>query len=165
MGTASSLTPVRAFYYLETPKNAIFAAECVSAQRLMNPITTNAVFTHGSSGICLTDIPVGSATSSRWGGASSWLAGGTDLLVGIRSGVRDPARVIDLKQIPELTAIEIDETAVRIGAAASAFDVLHNSVVPSQFPGLAEAVYQSTGRRFRDLPLNPPKIMAALANS
>ena len=38
------------------------------------------------------------------GAASSWLAGGTDLLVGIRLGARDPARVIDLKQIPELTA-------------------------------------------------------------
>ena len=85
------------------------------------------------------------------GAASSWLAGGTDLLVGIRLGARDPARVIDLKQIPELTAIEIDETAVRIGAAASAFDVLHNSDVPSQFPGLAEALNligstQITGR-------------------
>ena len=85
------------------------------------------------------------------GVASSWLAGGTDLLVGIRLGARDPARVIDLKKIPELTAIEIDETAVRIGAAASAFDVLHNSDVPSQFPGLAEALNligstQITGR-------------------
>jgi carbon-monoxide dehydrogenase medium subunit len=79
------------------------------------------------------------------------LAGGTDLLVGIRLGARDPARVIDLKQIPELTAIEIDETSVRIGAAASAFDVLHNSDVPSLFPGLAEALNligstQITGR-------------------
>ena len=85
------------------------------------------------------------------GAASSWLAGGTDLLVGIRLGTRDPARVIDLKQIPELTAIEIDETSVRIGAAASAFDVLHNSDVPSLFPGLAEALNligstQITGR-------------------
>ena len=85
------------------------------------------------------------------GAASSWLAGGTDLLVGIRLGARDPARVIDLKQIPELTAIEIDETSVRIGAAASAFDVLHNSDVPSLFPGLAEALNligstQITGR-------------------
>ena len=45
------------------------------------------------------------------------------------------------KQIPELTAIEVGETAlVRIGAAASAFDVLHNSDVPSLFPGLAEAL-------------------------
>ena len=74
------------------------------------------------------------------GAVSSWLAGGTDLLVGIRLGARDPARVIDLKQIPELTAIEMDDTSVRIGAAASAFDVLHNSDVPTLFPGLAEAL-------------------------
>ena len=85
------------------------------------------------------------------GAASSWLAGGTDLLVGIRLGARDPARVIDLKQIPELTSIEIDETSVRIGAAAPVFDVLHNSDVPSLFPGLAEALNlivstQITGR-------------------
>ena len=74
------------------------------------------------------------------GAASSWLAGGTDLLVGIRLGARDPSRVVDLKQIPELTAIEIDDASVRIGAAASAFDVLHHSEVPSLFPGLAEAL-------------------------
>ena len=74
------------------------------------------------------------------GAASSWLAGGTDLLVGIRLGARDPARVVDLKKIPELTAIEIDDASVRIGAAASAFDVLHNSDVPILFPGLAEAL-------------------------
>ena len=74
------------------------------------------------------------------GAVSSWLAGGTDLLVGIRLGARDPARVIDLKQIPELTAIEIDDASVRIGAATSAFDVLHNSDVPTFFPGLAEAL-------------------------
>ena len=85
------------------------------------------------------------------GAVSSWLAGGTDLLVGIRLGARDPARVIDLKQIPELTTIEIDETSVRIGAAASAFDVLHHSDVPTLFPGLAEALNligstQITGR-------------------
>ena len=77
--------------------------------RPVNPITTRVVFTDGSSGIYLPDISVGSATSVGDGAASSWLAGGTDLLVGIRLGARDPARVIDLKQIPELTAIEIDD--------------------------------------------------------
>ena len=74
------------------------------------------------------------------GAASSWLAGGTDLLVGIRLGARDPARVVDLKKIPELTSIQIDETSVRIGAATSAFDVLHNSEATALFPGLAEAL-------------------------
>ncbi len=35
-------------------------------------------------------------------------------------------------------------------------------IVPPM-PAIAEAVYQSTGVRFRDLPLNPPKIVAGLA--
>ena len=34
-------------------------------------------------------------------------------------------------------------------------------IVPPM-PAIAEAVYQSTGVRFRDLPLNPPKIVAGL---
>lgn len=85
------------------------------------------------------------------GSASAWLAGGTDLLVGIRLGARDPSRIVDLKQIPELTAIELGKDAVRIGAAASAFDVLHHSDVPLLYPGLAEALdligsTQITGR-------------------
>ena len=40
------------------------------------------------------------------GGDAACLAGGTDLLVGIRLGMRDPNRVIDLKHIPELTSTE-----------------------------------------------------------
>ncbi len=74
------------------------------------------------------------------GAASSWLAGGTDLLVGIRLGARDPFRVVDIKRIPELTLVKVGETSVRIGAAASAFDVLHHSDVASLFPGLADAL-------------------------
>ena len=67
-------------------------------------------------------------------------AGGTDLLVGVRLGTRNPERVVDLKKIPELTAINIDAEAVHIGAAASAFSILHDSDVPSFFPGFAEAL-------------------------
>ena len=74
------------------------------------------------------------------GAASSWLAGGTDLLVGIRLGARDPFLVVDVKRIPELTLVKVGETSVRIGAAASAFDVLHHSDVASLFPGLADAL-------------------------
>ena len=74
------------------------------------------------------------------GAIASVLAGGTDLLVGVRLGTRSPERVVDLKQIPELTAIHVDSESVQIGAAASAFSILHNSDVPSCFPGLAEAL-------------------------
>ena len=47
------------------PKSAIFAIPCIAMPRPVNPITTKVVFTDGSSGIYLPDIPVGSATSSR----------------------------------------------------------------------------------------------------
>jgi carbon-monoxide dehydrogenase medium subunit len=74
------------------------------------------------------------------GGNAAWLAGGTDLLVGIRLGLRDPNRVIDLKHIPELTALEVGADQVLIGAAASAYDILHNSEIGSLCPGLADAL-------------------------
>lgn len=85
------------------------------------------------------------------GGATSLLAGGTDLLVGIRMGTRTPSRIMDLKHIPELVAIESDEHAVRLGAAVTAFEILHQSDVGAWFPGLAEALNligstQITGR-------------------
>jgi carbon-monoxide dehydrogenase medium subunit len=74
------------------------------------------------------------------GAIASVLAGGTDLLVGVRLGTRSPERVVDLKKIPELTAINVDAEAVQIGAAASAFSILHDSDVPTFFPGLAQAL-------------------------
>ena len=74
------------------------------------------------------------------GGNAAWLAGGTDLLVGIRLGLRDPNRVIDLKHIPELMALEVGADQVLIGAAASAYDILHNSEIGSLCPGLADAL-------------------------
>jgi carbon-monoxide dehydrogenase medium subunit len=74
------------------------------------------------------------------GGNAAWLAGGTDLLVGIRLGLRDPNRVIDLKHIPELMALEVGTDQVLIGAAASAYDILHNSEIGSLCPGLADAL-------------------------
>ena len=72
--------------------------------------------------------------------SASWLAGGTDLLVGIRLGMRDPSRIIDLKQIPELMALDVSEDSILIGAAASAYDILHNSEIGSLCPGLADAL-------------------------
>ncbi len=51
-------------------------------------------------------------------GAARILAGGTDLLVQMRSGVVRPGLIVDIKKIPELTGVE--ETAdggFKVGAA------------------------------------------------
>ena len=45
------------------------------------------------------------------------LAGGTDLLVGIRLGNRSAKSVVDLKKIPELTTVQWENGKVSIGAA------------------------------------------------
>ena len=74
------------------------------------------------------------------GGGASWLAGGTDLLVGIRLGSRDPSRIVDLKRIPELMAIEVESDQFRLGAAVSAYDLLRHPTVAMLYPGLAEAL-------------------------
>lgn len=53
-------------------------------------------------------------------GQARALAGGTDLIPQMREGRRAVARVVDLKRIPELTAIDRhDDGGWRIGAAAS----------------------------------------------
>jgi CO/xanthine dehydrogenase FAD-binding subunit len=54
--------------------------------------------------------------------------------------MRDPRRIIDLKQIPELMALEVSGDSILIGAAASAYDILHNSEIGSLCPGLADAL-------------------------
>ena len=48
------------------------------------------------------------------------LAGGTDLLIQFRAGVRQPSAFIDVKYIPELIAIGERGDAIRIGASAAA---------------------------------------------
>ena len=74
------------------------------------------------------------------GDQPAWLAGGTDLLVGMRLGAKNPDRIVDLKRIPELMAIVEDETAVRLGAAVASYDLVRHPTVAGLYPGLAEAL-------------------------
>ena len=65
---------------------------------------------------------------------------GTDLLVGMRLGAKNPDRIVDLKRIPELMAIVEDESAVRLGAAVASYDLVRHPSVAGLYPGLAEAL-------------------------
>jgi len=61
----------------------------------------------------------------------------------------------------------IDTVIVEVPNPLHPFGVKGVGEVPivPPMPAIAEAVYQSTGVRFRDLPLNPPKILAALLDN
>lgn len=72
-------------------------------------------------------------------GSARILAGGTDLLVQIRAGFAKPSLVVDVKNIPELQTISLDDDGVRIGAAVSGAELGENDAVKAAWPGLVEA--------------------------
>ena len=75
----------------------------------------------------------------KHGDAARPLAGGTDLLVQMHSGLHRPEVVVDLKRIDELAALEIGADEVRIGAARSTALLRENEELVGLLPGLLEA--------------------------
>ncbi len=69
------------------------------------------------------------------------LAGGTDLIVQLREGRRTAKLVVDIKNIPELTQINFDPTnGLRLGAAASCFEICADANVIKHYPGLVDGI-------------------------
>lgn len=75
------------------------------------------------------------------GSAARIMAGGTDLLVQMRSGLVRPGLIVDIKKIGEMT--EIQETAdggFRVGAAVSGMALAEHKRFGKVWPGVLEAV-------------------------
>lgn len=78
-------------------------------------------------------------------GQAAVLAGGTDLLVNIRSGIQAPRLLVDFKGISDAARIHSDEQgAVTIGASVPLNALLENETICQQYRALAEAA-QSVG--------------------
>jgi carbon-monoxide dehydrogenase medium subunit len=67
------------------------------------------------------------------------LAGGTDLLVQYRGGLKRPSVFVDVKRISELIGIRIDDAGLTLGAATPAAAVSEHAELKRLWPGLAEA--------------------------
>lgn len=67
------------------------------------------------------------------------LAGGTDLLVQARTAWNPPTLIVDVKRIPELRALRVEEGAIRIGAAAPVVELGEHPRLRQFVPGLVEA--------------------------
>src|SRR5580765_5963644 len=68
------------------------------------------------------------------------LAGGTDLLIQFRAGIKPLRSFVDLKRIPQLMGVTIDAQGLRLGAATPAAEVTANAELQRLWPGLAESV-------------------------
>lgn len=78
------------------------------------------------------------------------LAGGTDLLVQLRAGRKQTDLVIDLKHVPEMTAIGHDAgNGLTLGAAAPCYRIYENAAVRRAFPALADVASQIGGTQIQ----------------
>jgi CO/xanthine dehydrogenase FAD-binding subunit len=85
-------------------------------------------------------LEVASALLANASGSARVLAGGTDLLVQLRSGLVEPDLVVDIKQIPEMRSITAEDGGFRIGAAVSGAQLGEHAGVKALWPGVVEAV-------------------------
>ena len=67
------------------------------------------------------------------------LAGGTDLLVQMRTDVIEPAVLIDIKGITEVRGITEQGGAYRIGAAVTGAELKEHATLAKAWPGVVEA--------------------------
>lgn len=78
------------------------------------------------------------------------LAGGTDLLVEIKKGLRYHKDIISLSSISEMKLITEDEQNLYIGAAATHSELVRSALVRKYFPALADALAQIGSEQVRN---------------
>ncbi|RME84121.1 MAG: xanthine dehydrogenase family protein subunit M [Caldilineae bacterium] len=79
----------------------------------------------------------------RYDGRASILAGGTDLLVEMKEGLRAPACLVNIKRIPGLDELSYTPgEGLRIGAAVTVRQVERHPAVRQHYAGLAQAACQ-----------------------
>ncbi len=73
-------------------------------------------------------------------GVSRVLAGGSDILVQLKTGMAAPDLLVDIKQIPGIYDITQENGGYRVGAAVSGAALGEHAGVKAQWPGVIEAV-------------------------
>ena len=71
-------------------------------------------------------------------GQARVLAGGTDLLIQMRGGRVEPALIVDIKGIPEMTSVVEQNGAYRFGAAVPCMVLVENKEFGKVWPGLVD---------------------------
>ncbi len=76
---------------------------------------------------------------ARYQGRAQLLAGGTDLIVWLKEGLKTPEAVIDIKAVPELKRLELADGVLRVGGRVTFSELIASPLVKKHFPVLWEA--------------------------
>ena len=73
-------------------------------------------------------------------GRARVLAGGTDLLIQMRTGRIQPELLVDIKAVPELSEIVAGNGGYRIGAAVTGMQLIEHADFAKRWPGVVDGV-------------------------
>ncbi len=79
------------------------------------------------------------------------IAGGTDLLDGLKSGVSEATLVVDLRTVPGLAGIVAEKGGLRIGALTRIVDLAGDKTVERDHPGLKQAALSLATPQLRNV--------------
>jgi len=79
------------------------------------------------------------------------LAGGTNLVDLMKSGIENPARIIDINRLPYAAIEPTPDGGVRIGALARNSDAADHPLVRSRYPLLAQALLAGASPQLRNM--------------
>jgi len=91
-----------------------------------------------------------SQLGAKWGEADV-LAGGTDLISMMKDYIATPKRVVNIKNIKELSGIRSSGSELRIGATVTLDELMENAVVRKSFPALADAARGVSSPQIRNM--------------
>ncbi len=80
------------------------------------------------------------ALLARASGTSRVLAGGTDVIVQMETDLIEPDLVVDIKKIPELREIAMENGGFRVGAAVTGMELTHHQAFCNAWPGVVDGV-------------------------
>lgn len=101
--------------------------------------------------LAATDAQHAVALLAEHGPSVRILAGGTDLLVELKSAPRAPQFVLDLSRAADLKGISLGEEGLRIGAAATFSEIMRSPLVREHCPVLARAAHSIGAVQTRNL--------------
>ena len=73
-------------------------------------------------------------------GRARVLAGGTDLVIQMRSGRAEPELLVDIKGVPELRSLAAEAGGYRVGAAVTCMELIENAAFAQAWPGIIDGV-------------------------
>jgi CO/xanthine dehydrogenase FAD-binding subunit len=91
------------------------------------------------------------ALLAKHGPSVKILAGGTDILVDLKSSPHVPHMVIDISRAADMTGIEITDQGLRIGALATHTALMRSPLIREMFPALADAAHTIGAVQTRNL--------------